>query len=206
MKSLPILNGKKLISLVGLVLIVGFLVVAPAWAATGRSGGDVVIGTDEVIDDDLYVSGQTVTINGTVKGDVIAMGGTIMINGTVQGDVIAVGQTIVINGPVGQHARIAGQVLVLGANARVTDAVTAAGFSLEMQSGSQAQKDLIYVGYQGLVAGTIGRDLKGSMAALELSGDVNRDVNVEVGGGGESSAYTQFMPQATMAIPAVQPG
>lgn len=206
MKLLPILNGKKHLGLVGFVLIVVFLVVAPVWAAEGRGGGDVVIGSDEVIDDDLYISGNTVTINGTVKGDVIATGSLITINGIVDGDVIAAGQAIIINGTVGQHIRMAGQVLVLGENAQVANSITAAGFSLETQPGSIAQQDLLFAGYQALVTGNIGRDFKAATSALQLNGMVGRNVNVNVGGSGGSAAYTRFMAQSPVAMPVVLPG
>src|SRR5689334_23257997 len=43
-----------------------------ASAAELRDGNDVVIPADETIDDDLYVGGKTVTIQGVVLGDVVA--------------------------------------------------------------------------------------------------------------------------------------
>src|SRR5215207_693378 len=72
----------------------------PASAFDGRSGENIVIASDEVIDDDLYVTARTFVLDGTVNGDLIAAGQTITINGTVEGDLMAAGQTIVVNGSV----------------------------------------------------------------------------------------------------------
>jgi hypothetical protein len=70
-------DGKPLRSrwllLLAALLLLGFFAVTPAQAADARGGDQVVIGRDEVINDDLYVAGNTVTIDGTVKGDVVAV-------------------------------------------------------------------------------------------------------------------------------------
>ena len=50
-----------------------------------------MIGKDEVINDDLFVGGATVTVDGTVNGDLITMGQTVVINGKVTGDVLTAG-------------------------------------------------------------------------------------------------------------------
>jgi len=41
----------------------------------------VIIPSHQVIDDDVYISGGTVTVDGTINGDLAAMGGFITING-----------------------------------------------------------------------------------------------------------------------------
>ncbi|MCP4205359.1 MAG: hypothetical protein GY769_25895, partial [bacterium] len=46
----------------------GVLASVPATAIEFRGGQHVVVGTDEVILDDLYVTGETVTVDGKVEG------------------------------------------------------------------------------------------------------------------------------------------
>lgn len=188
-----------------LILVTGLVAVSPVWAWEGRAGDEVIIGPDQVIDDDLYVAARIVTIDGTVKGDVIAGGQQITINGTVEGDLMAAGQAVVINGTVNDDARIAGQVLLLGTNARVGDDVIAAGFSLEHQAGSTAGGDLLYAGYQTLLAGSIGEDVTGGMAALELRGTVGGNVDVQVDGD-DGPPPTLFTPPPPVPMPEVRPG
>jgi len=206
MKLFQAASGRRLLVVVGVVLLAGLVAVSPVWAVEGRGGDQVVVGPDEVIDDDLYVAGGTVTIDGTVKGDVVAVGGQITINGTVEGDLIAAGQAVVIEGTVGDDARIAGQVLMLGANARVADDLIAAGLSVECKTASTAGGDLLFAGAQALLAGSVGEEVMGSMGSLELRGTVGRDVDVEVGGDEGAPSFVQFMPSPPVPMPVVQPG
>jgi cytoskeletal protein CcmA (bactofilin family) len=184
--------------------LVALFVVAPARAADVRGGSDIVIGREEVIVGDLYVFGNTVTIDGTIKGDLIAAGGTVTINGTVEGDLLAAAQGVVLNGTGGDDMRAAGQAILLGPHAHVTDDLAVAGLSLENQSGSVVQGDLLVGAYQALLAGEIGRNVTGSLDRMELRGTVGHDLNVEVGSASETSAMP-FTPAGRVPIPSVPP-
>ena len=78
---------RPLIIVAVLLALVGLFAAAPARAADPRGGDQIVIGRDEVVADDLYLVGNTVTIDGTVKGDLVAFASQVTINGTVEGDV-----------------------------------------------------------------------------------------------------------------------
>mgnify|MGYP003704659079 CR=1 FL=1 len=41
---------------------------------------------DQTVDDDLFISGETVSVDGTVNGLVIASGAVVNVNGTINGD------------------------------------------------------------------------------------------------------------------------
>src|SRR5665647_342366 len=84
-----------------------------ALAADPRSGSNVTIDRNEVINDDLYVTGGTLNIMGTVNGDVVAAGGTVDVSGSVTGDVIAAGGTINISGQVGESVRTTGGTVTI---------------------------------------------------------------------------------------------
>ena len=195
----------KWAGLISLICLVLFTLVPAALAFESRGGDTVVIGADEVIEDDLYVGAGTFTLNGTVKGDLIVFGGTIEINGTVEGDLIAAGQTIIVEGTVTDDARIAGQALTLGSNAQVGDDVVAAGFSIEGKKGSSVGGDFIYAGYQALLAGDVVEDVAVAVGGLQLSGSVGGDVKAEVGEAGEGPPPMFFMPGAP-ATPSVPMG
>jgi hypothetical protein len=114
---------------------------------------------------------------------------------------------VVINGTVEDDVRIAGQALLVGEDAQIADDLIAAGFSLETEPGSTVGGELLYGGYQALVTGTVGENLRGGMTALELSGEVYGNVNVEVDGGGAQPAGGQFAPgPPAVPIPTVEPG
>ena len=56
------------------LLVVTLPLVPGVKAFDGRADEEITVESDEVIDDDLYVAGREVTINGTVHGDVFAAG------------------------------------------------------------------------------------------------------------------------------------
>jgi hypothetical protein len=194
--------------LASLVLLASLLFVSSAWAIETRGGQNVTIDADEVVEDDLYVGAQTVTVEGTVRGDLVAAAGTVRVNGgTVEGDLISAGRTVIVNGTVEDDVRIAGQALLLGEDAQITDDLIAAGFSLESEPGSTVGGELLYGGYQALVAGTVGENLRGGMTALELSGEVGGNVEVEVDGGGTQPPGGRLAPGApAVPVPSVEPG
>lgn len=170
----------KSISLMLVVLLAAMLVVPAALAFDGRGGDRVVIAAGEVIEDDLYVGGTEVIIDGTIKGDLIAAGRNVIINGTVEGDVLAGAQSVEINGTVTDDVRMAGFAMSLGSEAVVGGDVVAAGYSLETRPGSVIESKLIYGGGQALLAGEISSDLLASVAALEIDGRIGGNVKVQV--------------------------
>jgi cytoskeletal protein CcmA (bactofilin family) len=115
----------------------------------------VVIGSGEVIDDDLYVGATEFILEGTVNGDLIAFAQTVTINGTINGDLISAGQTLIVNGHVAGTIRMAGSVLFVGDQAYIGEDIVSAGYSLEVRKGSAIGKDLVFAGGQLLLAGNV---------------------------------------------------
>src|ERR687896_2718131 len=187
--SFRILRNRRIFVVASFALLASLLFVSSAWAIETRGGENVTIGADDVVEDDLYVAAQTVTVEGTVRGDLVAAGGTVRVDGgTVEGDLITAGQNVIINGTVEDDVRIAGQALLVGEDAQVEDDLIAAGYSLETGRGSTVGGELLYGGYQALVAGTVGENLRGGMTAFELDGEVEGNVDVGVDGGGAQPA------------------
>jgi cytoskeletal protein CcmA (bactofilin family) len=105
------------LAVAALVLAWALLLLTPLTVAAAelRQGETVVVTPTEVVDDDLYAFGQTITIHGTVTGDVIAAGQTVTISGPVEGDVLVAASQVTITGPVAGTIRTAGQVVELTA-------------------------------------------------------------------------------------------
>ncbi|MCY4437811.1 MAG: hypothetical protein OXE05_10810 [Chloroflexi bacterium] len=146
----------------GLAFMLAFMLtllgVSTASAADFRTDTTITIGAGEVIEDDLYLLGTTIIIDGTVNGDVLAAGNTIKINGTVNGNVHLAGQDVTISGTVSQGAR-----------------VVANNFFL--MSGS-VDEDLLIIGNSIAISsdGVVGRDLILTISTLTLDGTVERRV------------------------------
>ena len=82
------------------ILMGGAMVGSTAFGVEFKSGENVTVGPNEVVEDDLYMTGDTMTVEGRVIGDVVAAGRMVIIEGVIEGDLIAVGQAIVIRGRV----------------------------------------------------------------------------------------------------------
>ncbi len=183
----------------------GVLLASSAAAAEFRSGQHVVVASDEVILDDLYATGETVTVDGKVEGDLIAAGREVRLNGEVTGDLIAAGQAVVVNGPVGDDVRMAGMALELGSEGSIGDDMVAAGFSLETRAESLTRGSLLFTGFQALLAGDVTEGLLGSMSALEIRGGIGADSEVEVEGDPDAPSFIQYIP-TPVALPSVAGG
>ncbi|MBI5650626.1 MAG: polymer-forming cytoskeletal protein [Chloroflexi bacterium] len=196
------------LGLIALLIALGALAIAlPARAADSRTGDTIVIGANEIVNDDLYAFANLVTIDGRVKGDVIGAASRLVVNGTIEGDVLFGAQTIIINGAINDDARIAAQVITLGPNARIGSDLLAAGFSIENQVGSTVGGDFLVGAYQVLLAGNVGKNVNGGTGNFDLRGTVNGNVTLELGddsAGGPPPSM--FMGPNTAPMPNVAPG
>lgn len=164
------------------ILLTGFFLTgsaAPALAADRATADFVVVGVDEVIEEDLYAVGNSVDVRGTIDGDLIAFSGSeVRIGGVVTGDVIAVTGRVVIDGTVeGSVRATAGSVFVGGEVKR--DVVVVAG---QTEVTGQVGRDLLVWGWSLNLAGAVeGVVLGQTVGATRISGDVGKNVEMTVG-------------------------
>jgi hypothetical protein len=196
----------RVLAILAIVLLSLFWLAPVAKAVEFKGGEEVIIGPDEVIEDDLYVGAGTIRVEGTIKGDLVAAGGEIIVNGVVEGDFIGAAGYITINGDIEDDVRIAGGTLILGPNARIGDDVLAAGYSFDATAGSTIGGSLFWGGYQARLAGEVEEDVHGGMAALEITGVIKGNVEVEVGE--PDPDFEQMLPflQPWMPAPMMPPG
>lgn len=174
---------KKAVGVLSLVLITFLIAVSPVSAAIFKTGQNMTLDSP-VADNDLYISGGTVSVNKKVDGDVIAIGGMVRIDGEVTGDVIAAGGMVIINGDVGDDVRVGGVNVTI--NGRVDGDVIAGGGNLVVGKESIIGGSLIVNTGNAHLSGDVEKSLLGSTANLVLEGRVGQDVKVET----ESLALT----------------
>jgi len=156
---------------------------------------DGVIPDGEVIDDDVLIGGNNVVINGTVNGDVFAFGSIVTLNGVINGSMFAGAQNVVVNGEITGSLFVGASALDLGSEAVVGRNLLFGGFSMSAKEGSSVGRDLLAAGYQTLLSGEVDRDVKVSVAALDLAGTVGGDVEATVEGPtGAGQMPTFFVP------------
>ncbi|MDI6800165.1 MAG: hypothetical protein QMD53_05820 [Actinomycetota bacterium] len=183
------------VRLVSLIIFFSLTLTSAALALSFEGEEAVLIGADEVIEDDLYVGAASFTLDGTVKGDLIVFAQFININGNVEGDLVAAGQIISINGNVADDVRIAGQVLTIGDGAAFGGDLMAAGLSIESKSGTSVGGDFAFAGAQALVNGNVAQDMLLAVGGLKLGGQVGGDVKAMIGEADEGgSPFTQSNP------------
>lgn len=176
-------------------------------AADFRSEQELRVGADETVEDDLYATGNTVTIEGTINGDLIAAAQTIVVRGTVNGDLIAAAHTITITGTISDDVRASGAVLELSSSGQIGDDLIAAGYSLNLAQNSTIGGDLSFGGGRLQLAGEVGGEASVSSGEFTLTGRVAGDLRARVDAEAREGERVAGPPVPFMgAVPTLQPG
>ena len=122
--------------------------------------GDYTLDKESIVEDDLYVSGERVVINGVVDGDLIVTGQNITVDGTVTGDIYIFGTTVTVGG------NIYGNAILVGSTVTTSGTIT----------------ENTYIG--SMIAdldGTFNKDMAAATGTFKLNGSVGDDVRVASG-------------------------
>lgn len=150
-----------------------------ATAAEFLQGDSVRVDSGETVADDLYVAGDTVSIDGVVDGDVIAFAGTVSIEGTVTGNVLAFASAVRVDGNVEGSLRTgAGQVGVSGTVGK--DLLAGAG-QVEVTRDGSIGRDLIAGAGMVVTDGDVGRNIMAGAGDLTVAAKVGGDVTAATG-------------------------
>jgi len=150
---------------------------APACATEFRSGDAASVEPGEVIDDDLFIAGTSVTIAGAVTGDVLAAGQAVRITGPVGGSVMAAGQDVRVTGDVEGSVRVAGQTVTLGG--AVGRNAAAAGQTLLVAETARIQRDLHAAGNILDLDGAVGRNAGIAASTGTVRGQIGGELRFE---------------------------
>jgi cytoskeletal protein CcmA (bactofilin family) len=135
-----------------------------------RAGSDVVIATDETVEDDVYVAAGTVNVDGTVNGDLMVSGGQVGVGGRVTGDLVVTGGTVRVGGQVDGDARVlAGQTSIAGTVGE--DVVVGTG-TLTVDDAARIDGDLAFSTGQTVLDGVVGGDVLGGTADYVRNGEI----------------------------------
>jgi hypothetical protein len=129
----------------------------------------------EVIDNDVFATGENVVIDGTIQGDAIILGNQVEINGTVNGSLFVIGQQVMIQGEVAGTTYVGAIALELGSQAVLQRNLYFAGVSLTTQAGSAIQRDLNTLCLSADLKGDTSRNTRAIIGILKLiEGVMNR--------------------------------
>ncbi len=165
----------------GIILLVALLmniVSFPVLAFDMREGEIVTIASGEVVNDDLYIAGGDILIDGTVNGDVFAVGRSITINGTVNGGVSFAGQTATINGEITNGLRFGGQSIIV--NGSIGRDLIVGGAQLTVSSTGRIDGGLIFGAGTVQADGPVGGSILGGGGEVTLANNVGGDITLSV--------------------------
>jgi hypothetical protein len=153
------------------------LLPATAGAATWQANNSVSIPSGTTINDDLYIGGGNVTIDGKITGNVFIGGGTVTVNGEIGKSVFIGGGTVTVSGKIGDDVLASGgQVYLSGPVAN--DAVIAGG-TVIVNKGASIGRDLLLGSGTVSMGGDVGRNLWAGVSDLTLTGKVKGNVRFD---------------------------
>lgn len=143
-----------------------------------KTGDSVYVPKDEIISGNLYVAGDTITVDGDIAGDLIAIAQTININGNIEGDIIAATQNITINGRVNGNVRAIGSIITI--NGLIARNVSIFSKSTTLGSESKVGWDVTAASSIMESHGDIDGGLAGNFGSLLISGKIGKNINVKM--------------------------
>jgi hypothetical protein len=162
-----------------LFALLAVLVPASALAAEVHQGNSLVVAPGETIDDDLYVFGGTVNVQGTVNGDVILFGGMSTVSGLITGDLLVFGGTTTLTGDVRGSMRAVGGTVNIGG--RVDQDLAIGAGTLDIAPSARIGRDLLAGAGSARIAAPIARNVFIGSGDVTLAGPIGGDVRAEAG-------------------------
>jgi cytoskeletal protein CcmA (bactofilin family) len=150
----------------------------PAVAADFRGDDTIIIASGDIINDDLYLIGNRIVINGTIIGDALCIGNHITVSGRIEGNVTAIGATIEIEGEVTRSLRVAGSDVTV--SGEVGRDVVVAGDKIDLTDQAAIGNDLVFAGRSINVDSLIEEGILGASTKTVLSSIIGDDVEVVV--------------------------
>lgn len=160
-----------------LLLFAFVLVSVSDTLAQFESGKNVVI-SDKVIYD-LYVAGETVSINAAIHGDLTVAGGTITVTDTIMQDILGAGSNLILNGYVGDDIRCAAGTIKLSNN--VAGDVIVTGGEISIDEDVIINGNLLVSGGDVILNGEVKGFIKSASGELTLNGKARNDVDCRGG-------------------------
>jgi cytoskeletal protein CcmA (bactofilin family) len=153
-----------------IVILMGgiFSIVSPARAQGINITVEDSVPAGEIVENDAFLAGTIVNVDGDVKGDAFAAGSVVEVNGDVDGSLFAVGQNVIINGAVGGTVYVASVTLELGPEAVTARNVYYVGGSVSTAEGAKIERDLVLISLGAQLSGDIGRNTVGLIGPFEM--------------------------------------
>jgi hypothetical protein len=156
-----------------------FVIPLTSLAFEVKRGEGVVIGKDEVINDDVLVAGNNITVDGVINGDLKAAGANITINGGVNGDVMVAGGQVNLRGKVSDDVMAVGGTVVC--DSEIGDNVMVAGGNIIISDKAKIGRDLMVGGGNILLSSEVGRNVNLGGGTVTVSSKIGGNLKANTG-------------------------
>lgn len=156
---------------------------------------------DEVIQGDLFVFCGELLIEGRVEGSILGAARTATLTGTVVDSIYLLGGEFIMRGELGKDLHFGGIVVTIQEEATFTNergGLITANLSNTVDDGATVPGNVINLGYQLIVDGTIDGQINFWGSALQISGQIGDDVTASVGNAESDGSSSQIQ---TLLIP-----
>ncbi|MGQ9664289.1 MAG: hypothetical protein ACUVUH_03030 [bacterium] len=151
------------------IFLILFLTI-PGVSLVLRTGKDILVAPEEIIDDDLVAMGRTVKIQGIVNGDLFAFAQEVIIENTVNGSIYTGGADININTK--KCRSIWALCGSLKADANIENNLLFFGGQLKTHNTNIVKKDMIVFGGEININGEVQGQVKGNAGKIKLNGKI----------------------------------
>ena len=165
---------RKIHVIVLFTLLIPATLSTSAFALEARKGDTIVVRESEVVKEDLYIAGDTATIEGTIEGDLWSACRYLEVHGSVDGSIFAVGGTIMLAGDVKNGVKAIGGNL--GITGSIGHDLFLIGNEVSIDSTAVVGGDLFFAAKEALVEGPVGGGIKGAAKTVILGNSVGDDV------------------------------
>ncbi|MFZ5912121.1 MAG: hypothetical protein ACOYYU_19110 [Chloroflexota bacterium] len=170
-------RAHKTIHLLAIALLLAFALPTPA-LAQGIVYGDTIPG-GTVVDYDVVLVGQNVSIEGTVNGNVFILGNQVTVNGEVNGSLLVIGQNLMLGGTVTGGVYALGLTTELAPGASLERDLYALSVGIASQQDSSIRRDLFALALDASLNGSVGRDLHTAIGPIQLYNGLMRLLGFE---------------------------
>jgi cytoskeletal protein CcmA (bactofilin family) len=130
-----------------------------------------------IIQDDLFIAGGNIKLDGIIEGDLISASRSLVQNGLVLGSLNSASQDLDVLGDIRGSVRGFAQNITV--NGKLEKNLRACGYRVDVKPGAEIGKDITTFCGKMSFDGKLEGDLNGSMDELIISGVVNGTISVE---------------------------
>ena len=169
---MPVFARKLLVAVFSVFLMtVAFL--SPAFALVARKGDMILVPASEVVKEDLYITGDTAIIEGTVEGDLWSACRSLTLHGSVKGSIFAVGGDITLAGNVENGVKVIGGTLTVAE--RIGRDLFVLGNKVSIDKSAGIGGDFFVGAGDVLIDGPVDGTLRGGARTAIIGGVVGGD-------------------------------